>query len=155
MLGPGTDFGSAELQGLTCTVKYSSLCQSFSHAQPSSYSAAFVLPALLSSKQLFSWGKKGEGKLELSIVMNITQTRRFSHTCRINASNTITSLVTPLLMGKCKHRIALAWLFLSEVRQLKSQLSAFSCEKSSQESRISSFSKSLGNRRKYSASLGC
>lgn len=127
MLGPGTDFVSAELQGLACTVKYSSLCQSFSYAQPSSYSAAFVPPTLLSSKQLFSRGKKEEGKLELSIVMNITQTRHLSHTCRTNASNTVTSLVTPPLMGKCKHRLALAWLFLSEVRQLKSlQLSAFS-----------------------------
>lgn len=126
MLGPGTDFGSAELQGLACIVKYSSLCQSSSHAQPSSYSAPFLPPPLLSSRQLFSQGKKEEGKLELSIVVNITQTRRLSHTCRINASNTITSLGTSPLMGKCKHRLALAWLFLSGVRQLKTlRFSAF------------------------------
>lgn len=47
------------------------------------------------------------------------QTRQLPLICRTNASNTLTKLVTPPLTGKCKHRLVLAWLFLSKVRQLK------------------------------------
>lgn len=84
------------------------------------------------------------------------QTRWLPHICITDASNTLISLVTPLLTGKCKHRLALAWLFPSKIRQLKTDSSAFCfrChEKSSQDCRISSFSRPTGNRSKYNLSL--
>lgn len=53
------------------------------------------------------------------------QTRRLPHICRTDASNTLTNLVTSPLTGKYKHRLVLAWLFPSKVRQLKTDSSAF------------------------------